>query len=122
MRPQDLQIPKGMVLILNGDTVKKKIKSWCDIMNFQEPADVLNVGGSYEINYQVQEWHGEPKYVRAMFHSKTYADNFVALLQAKGATIQSGPTFKTKLAIPEMKGKKLVKSDGSIEAAIRGIV
>jgi len=129
MNPQDVQIPKGMVLLIQGTGATQKdrdadaIKKFCNITNFKEPDDVLNLGGQYEVRYRIATWRGEPKTVRRYFHSKTYADNFIDLLrECTGVVIEADPDFKVELMDPRVQGMRLVNSVGAIEASVRGVV
>jgi len=116
MRPEQVQIPKGMKLLCT-------VADYCRITDFKEPDDVLNLGGQYEVKYRIATWHGEPKTVRRFFHSLTHANHFVDLLrECTGVTIESGPDFKVELCRPEVKGMRLVNAYGSIEEAVRGVV
>ncbi len=121
MDPRDIQLPKGMVLILNGKDEKAKKEAWADIINFAEPDNVLNLGGRYVVTYRVCTFNGKPKSTSRSFHSKTYADYFIALLGERGATVESGPELKVDLIDPRVAGMHLVNAYGSIEEAVRGV-
>ena len=116
MRPQDVQIPKGMKLLCT-------VADYCRITEFAEPDDVLNLGGRYEVAYRIATWHGKPKTVRRTFHSLTWSNHFLDLLrECTGVVIVSGPDFKVELCDPRVQGMRLVNAYGSIEEATRGVV
>ena len=113
MKPQDVQIPKGMKLTCT-------IADFSRISEFKEPEDVINVGGSYYVCWRWGTYNGKPLERSRKFHSKTYADNFVALLQSCfGVVIISGPTYKSEAMLSMFKGMRFVDSSGAIAAAIR---
>lgn len=115
MKPQDVQIPKGMKLLCT-------VVDFCRITNFTEPEDVLNLGGAYKVTYRVCTWYSKPKEVTRSFQSKTYADRFIDLLrECTGVVVIGEADFKIELCDPRVEGMRLVNAYGSIEEAVRGV-
>ena len=115
MRPQDVQIPKGLKLLCT-------VADYCRIMDFREDEDIENLGGEYQVRYRIATWHGKPVDTRRVFASKTFADRFHDLLrECSGVVILSDSEFKARIIIPGQEGTRYVNAYGSIEEQPRGV-
>jgi hypothetical protein len=92
------------------------VVDYCRIMDFQEPEEVVNVGGYWTVKFIMNEAKGKPYTSTRRFHSKTYADDFLDLLrECDNVSIVEASTFHAELVIEGAPDKlRLVNVNGSV--------
>ena len=109
-KPEQVQLGKGLSLMVT-------VQEFCDIANFMEPEEVVNIAGRWQVKFQVMKKGGKACTRARSFKSKTYANQFVTLLGQKNATVVSGPTFASEPEHGMPAGLKIVTPDGKVSSA-----
>ena len=80
-KPENVQLSKEWELIVASK------QEFCDIANFTEPDDIVNIAGSWRVEYQTMKAKGKPSTRSRPFKSKTWAQNFIDFLKTTSAVI-----------------------------------
>jgi len=112
MRPEDVQVPKRT-------THRVSKADFCKIVNFQEPADVLNQYATYEVEYVVATRGGRDLPITRSFQSNgpEGAGGFIELLKASPGAKILREGEKKVLIVPSQEDfilPRLVGYDGHI--------
>jgi len=102
------------VCMSKGKSLIVSVQGFCDICNFKEPEDVVNIAGYWRVEFQLSKLNGVALTRSRRFKSKTYADQFTTLLRAANSPVISTPRFHKEILSGFPEGLKMVTPDGKV--------